>query len=928
MLARQRRRWLPAISIVLPLAAVPSALAQPSSSIAGRVTDSVTRRPVAGVTMSLFDYGAPVTTVTDARGRYRFDRVRPGEHLVTAVTSAGYLGELSDGRLCYSGLTFHERFGFRCDSPLSDPPWLTVSAGETLEVPFALDRGGAIAGRVTAAADGEPVAGARIAITVPAGAAVAEAVTGADGGYRSGPLPAGGYRVFTDTGGRLAEEVWDGVHCDGRSPFGLCDPRRGTPVVVRLRRATGGIDFELERLGAITGRITDAATGAPLAGVGVHASRDETSSWTGTSGADGGYEVAGLLAGEYRVYTFDAAEHVGELFDGVPCPDFLCDAAAGSAVAVAVDQVTAGVDFALDRGAAISGTVAKEGGGPLGGVQVRLRDPAGGLDRVAQTDGLGRFRFAALPAGAYRVHTNGALVLGASDEAYDGVACGLDAFECAVDATPVPVVLGEERVIGFGLEPPGAVAGSVRDLATGEPIRGLDLVIRDLRGGVELARTGGDGRYLADGLPRGVYTVETEGWAEPFEHVDQMYDRIPCFLGRCEPAAGTPVAVLSDAVTGGIDFDLPIGAAIVGRVTREGSGEPVELTYVWAVDALGRPAGRAPAESDGRYRLRGLPDGDYYLTTTAPFAPFGMIDEVHAGIQCVHGTGLGCDPLEGDPVHAEAGAPPPAVDFALAEGFRPGTPCRPGGRRLCLAGGRFEVGVKRFDLTGPGLGFRRPISDSAGAFTFFAGDNLEAVVRVVDACDDFGHFWVLAASLGNLQTEAAVRDTLTGEARFYVNLDVWPTLDTAAFATCGAGAAPAPATVPVPAPTAAAAAPGSAGACVPGPSTLCLLGGRFAATAVWNDGAGGSGAAGAVALGDRSGYLWFHRPGSPEVAIKVLDACSLARPAHWVFASGLTTSEVHLTVTDTVSGEALEVVNPLGRAFVPVQELGFFDHCP
>jgi hypothetical protein len=206
---------------------------------------------------------------------------------------------------------------------------------------------------------------------------------------------------------------------------------------------------------------------------------------------------------------------------------------------------------------------------------------------------------------------------------------------------------------------------------------------------------------------------------------------------------------------------------------------------------------------------------------------------------------------------------------------------------------------------------------------------------VVDACDAFDRFWVLGASLSDLGVSLGVRDTVTGEARFYHGLDHEPALDSAAFDTCADVAPPAPARVapvsatgPPMAPRTAFATAVTTGSCVPGPATLCLLDGRFEVVAEWDDGAGGSGTAGTASLGDRSGYLWFRRPGAPEVALKMIDACSLERPAYWLFAGGLTTSEVRVTVTDTETGESREIFNPLGRAFEPVRDLGAFGGCP
>jgi 5-hydroxyisourate hydrolase-like protein (transthyretin family) len=943
------------IPAALALAGPAPAAAQQSGAVTGWVRDALTGRPVAGVEVRLIGTIEPGPLLASARtgrgGRYRIRGVAPGAYHLHAATSAGYVGELSDGTLCDGHLSFSEEFGYHCGFRVVPPASVVeVTAGATVEVSFALDLGGAIAGRVTAAATGDPVAGAGIAVTSPEGYEVAHAATDGDGRYRARGLPAGVYRVSTVTDGRFADEVHRGIHCDGRIPIaGDCDPRAGEPVHVALRNDVAGIDFELEHLGTIAGRIVAAETGEPLAGVKVSARRNDDVLRFGFSGPDGRYRVRALLAGEYRLTTFETPERADERYPDVPCVLLSCNPSAGTPVRVAIDQAVEGIDFALDPGGSISGSVTVEdGGAPLEGVTLWLFDEAGVQVLLAVTEADGRYRFAGLPAGDYRVVTTDAVDQGLTDEAFDGVACGLDSYFCSTldGVTPVAVRLGKETAgVDFSLEPLGAIAGRVTDAETGSPQELVQIWIVDPRNAsfaAATATTDIDGRFLGGPLPRGEYTVFTERGPFSAELIDELYDDIPCFFRSCDPATGTPVRVASGTTTGGIDFSLRRGAAIEGRVTLEATGRAARSTHVAAVGAAGRFVAGGEVEEDGRYRLPGLVDGDYRVLT---FSPPGLVDELHDRIQCVYETGLACDLLEGTPVHVEVGAAPPTVDFALASGFRPGVPCRTSPTRLCLAGERFEVGVKRLNHGLDGFGRARPVSDAAGAFIFFAGDNVETVVRLVDACGPFDRFWVLAAGLSDLGVSVGVRDTVSGEARFYGGLESRPALDTAAFETCAegldgepvaagvgagsisGGAAPGAAPADPPAvPAATSEAP--PGACVPGPTMLCLLGGRFAVEAEWADGASGGGAAGAVSLGDRSGYLWFHRPGSPEVAVKALDACALPSPGFWIFASGLTDSDVTLTVTDTLSGESREYTNPLGNPFTPIRDFTTFRACP
>src|SRR5580765_2865884 len=86
--------------------------------------------------------------------------------------------------------------------------------------------------------------------------------------------------------------------------------------------------------------------------------------------------------------------------------------------------------------------------------------------------------------------------------------------------------------------------------------------------------------------------------------------------------------------------------------------------------------------------------------------------------------------------------------------------------------------------------------------------------------------------------------------------------------------------------------------CAPTSTTLCLGDGRFAVTTQWTTAAGQSGFGRAVALeGGDTGYFTFFGADNVEVAVKVLNGCSL-NGNFWIFAGGLTNVGVVMTVTD------------------------------
>lgn len=111
----------------------------------------------------------------------------------------------------------------------------------------------------------------------------------------------------------------------------------------------------------------------------------------------------------------------------------------------------------------------------------------------------------------------------------------------------------------------------------------------------------------------------------------------------------------------------------------------------------------------------------------------------------------------------------------------------------------------------------------------------------------------------------------------------------------------------------------------PDPNVLCL-GDRFQARARWTTRDGQTGNGAPVALSADTGYFYFFSPDNVELIVKVLNGCGL-NSSFWVFAGGLTDVGVVLTVTDSVTGSVQTYTNPMGTAFVPIQDTKAFVAC-
>ena len=111
--------------------------------------------------------------------------------------------------------------------------------------------------------------------------------------------------------------------------------------------------------------------------------------------------------------------------------------------------------------------------------------------------------------------------------------------------------------------------------------------------------------------------------------------------------------------------------------------------------------------------------------------------------------------------------------------------CTPGPRTLCLNGDRFRVEARFGSASGARAhASGEELTSDTGTFWFFEPDNVELVVKVLDACEISGAYWVLAAGLTDLATVITVEDTVVPRERSYqseAGSPFAPVIDVAAF---------------------------------------------------------------------------------------------------------------------------------------------------
>ncbi len=868
--------------------------------IAGTVTDEATGEPVAAIEIETWDADGAFAgyAVTGPDGSYEIPGLVTGNHFVFTQLAENYLLEVYDDLPC------DPMFGCR---PLDGTP-IPVAGGTTAGgIDFALNRGGSISGTVTEADTGSPPPEYTVMIEIwnSEGDQVYSSHVDASGDYFVGGLPAGTYHAAT-RGSEFLDEIYDDVPCPG-GVFVGCELADGTPLELTFGNTTSGVDFALDRLGAISGTVTDAATGFPLVTADVEV-LDESGSRVAFSFADGSgfYQAGGLPPGNYFVRAFER-DHLPEVFDNLPCGPG-CDPTIGTLVPVSLGSTTPDIDFALERLGAITGIVTHAvTGQPISGIDVTIYTDLGPVD-FDTTGVAGTYFVDGLLPGTYTALASNFQYV---NELYDDMPCEGDCDP----ATGTPIAVSLNTITGdvdFTLDRKGKVSGRITHAVTGQPLIGVNVEVYDASGAlISGDSTDGAGQYVAVGLDPGPHFAVASG----FEYLAELYDGMPCADG-CDPTAGTPIAVNLNTATGDVDFTLDEKGQISGRALH--AGQPVDGALIEIYDDAGDRRVSTFTDSQGRYVADRLLAGTYFAIAKH----FELDNELYDDLPCEGG----CDPTTGTPIPVSNNSATPDVDFDL--GY-----CTPTATSLCLTGDRFRVEAtwENFE-NDTGAGLAEGLTADSGYFWFFSPDNIELVVKVLGACTEpYNRFWVFGAGLTDVGVELVITDELTGEVESYPNplgRTFQPITDTDAFATCDAGlVSTVAATRPPSRPAPPAAGPEKA-ECAPSDTGLCLSEGRFLVEARWRTPDGGSGTGQAIPLTGDSGYFWFFSPNNVEVVVKVLDACDLASFQNfWVFGAGLTDVEVTLRVTDTESGEIQEYFNPLGTAFQTITDTGHFMTC-
>jgi alpha-tubulin suppressor-like RCC1 family protein len=418
----------------------------------------------------------------------------------------------------------------------------------------------------------------------------------------------GGYQYTCARLDNGAVKCW-GFNAFGQLGLGDAESRGDEPGEMGDSLLT--VDLPLAPSG-VTGTVTEQGSGDPVGGAWLAVLNTSDFSIAGAAVADGSGAFSALVPpGSYYVYVLDPSGVHPAGFHGSP-----------TLVTVTWENMT-DVDPVLSttRGS-VAGTITETGSGdPIGGSWALSLSGAigstGALESLRTANGSGAYSLPGLRVGNHylaAVDPSG----GHATRFFPNSPNVPDASVVAVtagNATPASVALPVQAVAGTG----AVVSGTVTEEGTGVPLSGARVVA--LRAAdfamVRGATTNGSGNYALD-VPAGGYKLAIFD-AAGLHTMEWFDDLASTELASAVTVTAPGVASAALAATTG---------RMVGTITDDPSGDPVEGAWVVAIGPSGI-AGGAVTAADGTYTIVGLAPGTYRATFADPVG--GRVQEYFDG---------------------------------------------------------------------------------------------------------------------------------------------------------------------------------------------------------------------------------------------------------------------------------------------------------
>ena len=552
----------------------------PGGKITGRLTAAGSGAPLAGVVELYSADGAYINGASiDASGYYT----------ISMIVSGSYKLKFTDG--CWGCSYFTEWYNDKPDQATADI--ITVSDGATIAgIDAALSTGGQISGRLTAASSGAPLAGT-VELYSADGAYINGASIDASGYYTISRIVPGAYKLeFTDG-------CWGCIYF---TEWYNDKPDQATADIITVADDVpiAGIDAALSTGGQISGRLSAADSGAPLAGnVGLYTT---DGAWIKNTSIDvsGYYTISAIVSGTYKLWFTDGCwgcSYLSEWYNDKP------DQATADTITVSKDATVTGIDAALSTGGKISGRLTAAGSGdPLAGY-VELYAADGVFIKGASIDTSGYYTISMIVSGAYKLR-------------FTDMCGGCNYLSEWYNNKPDPAtadiitVSGDATTAGIdaALSQGGQITGRLTDAKTGQPIVGWASLFSLNGFNLKTGETDASGYYTITGIVSGTYKVNFSGnCTNTCPYLSKWYDNKPGL------AEADPIFIPTDSLVQNINGALSTGGEIRGVVTAQDTGLPLK-----GVQACARLESNwwyrcANTDANGAYTLAVLEPNTYHI---------------------------------------------------------------------------------------------------------------------------------------------------------------------------------------------------------------------------------------------------------------------------------------------------------------------------
>ena len=465
-------------------------------------------------------------------------------------------------------------------TPTPIPPKITTTPTPT-PVP-------SLSGRVTDAATGQGIAGAKVEAQLAGRGWDYSANAASDGSYAFASLPTGDYKVRVTAHG-YAREYYDNVN----------PSHEATLVHVTAGRGTSSIHFDLTEGGSISGHIYQRDGVTPIGGAQVSmwpSKYPQDEGFQAVTAADGSYAVDGLSLGSFKVRTEASGYAMLKYYRDVY--------GWGNATSVMVTppDTVANINIRLDPAGSISGHIFKSDGvTPVANVGIIADTTIGSWEGIgANSNADGSYKIEGLPPSGYVVRVQNPV--GLASEFYKGK-------PSRQNANALSVAAGQQVTgIDFTLEMGAPIGGHVYDAASGAPISGAQIEAWNV---TNVGQTLPDGSYEL-WVGTGCYRVGIGGHMMAPGYVPEYWNN------HYDVANADPVCVTAPTGVTGIDLYLAHAGSISGHVYERDGTTPLAGANVYAFPVSGdHPGAGANTQPDGSYTIQGLPSGSYRVQVTA-----------------------------------------------------------------------------------------------------------------------------------------------------------------------------------------------------------------------------------------------------------------------------------------------------------------------